>query len=44
MRVPRGNIVIRTVEFALFGAIILHILDGLYLTPPTARPARCVTP
>ena len=37
-----GNIVIRTVEFALFGAIILHILDGLYLTLSNrkARPVR----
>ena len=37
-----GNILIRTVEFALFGGIILHIIDGLYLTYANkkARPVR----
>lgn len=27
-----GNIIIRTIEFALFGSILLHAIDGLYLT------------
>ena len=27
-----GNILIRTVEFGLFGGFIIHILDGLFLT------------
>lgn len=37
-----GNIIIRTVEFALFGGIILHALDGLYLTwrNRQSRPQR----
>jgi succinate dehydrogenase / fumarate reductase cytochrome b subunit len=37
-----GNIIIRTVEFALFGGILLHALDGLYLTwrNRQARPVR----
>lgn len=38
----KGNIIIRTVEFALFGSILLHVLDGLYLTLRNrrARPVR----
>jgi len=37
-----GNIIIRTVEFALFGGILLHAIDGLYLTwrNRKARPTR----
>lgn len=37
-----GNIIIRTIEFALFGGILLHIIDGLYLTLRNrqARPVR----
>ncbi len=27
-----GNMIIRTVEFGLFGGFLLHILDGLFLT------------
>jgi succinate dehydrogenase / fumarate reductase cytochrome b subunit len=37
-----GNIIIRTVEYLLFGGILLHALDGLYLTLSNrkARPVR----
>jgi len=36
------NIVIRTVEFALFGGILLHVIDALFLTlhDRNARPVR----
>ncbi|REJ82875.1 MAG: succinate dehydrogenase [Bacteroidetes bacterium] len=27
-----GNIIIRTIEFGLFAGIIIHVIDGLYLT------------
>jgi succinate dehydrogenase / fumarate reductase, cytochrome b subunit len=36
-----GNMIIRTVEFALFAGFIIHILDALYLTY-TNRKARSV--
>jgi succinate dehydrogenase / fumarate reductase cytochrome b subunit len=37
-----GNLLIRTVEFGLFAGIIIHIIDGLYLTLQNrrARPVR----
>ena len=37
-----GNIIIRSVEFLLFGGILLHAIDGLYLTLSNrkARPVK----
>ncbi|MFM7729331.1 MAG: succinate dehydrogenase, partial [Flavobacteriales bacterium] len=37
-----NNIIIRTVEYLLFGGILLHAVDGLYLTYRNrkARPVR----
>lgn len=37
-----NNLIIRTVEYLLFGSILLHIVDGLYLTlrNQKARPVR----
>lgn len=37
-----GNLIIRTIEFVLFGAIILHALDGLLITLAN-RKARPVS-
>lgn len=38
----QGNIIIRTIEYALFGGIILHVIDGLMITLHNrkARPVR----
>ncbi|MFM9028118.1 MAG: hypothetical protein ACKOQ6_08980 [Bacteroidota bacterium] len=37
-----NNLIIRTVEYLLFGSILLHIIDGMYLTlrNQKARPVR----
>ncbi len=37
-----GNLLIRTVEIALFAGILIHVIDGLYLTLQNrkARPVR----